>query len=72
MTTHSHPDRQQQLDAIFEGDTAKSTRRAYQRDVRYFWAWSKLALEQNEHYPVEIESVIAFALDHLGHMPTVI
>lgn len=63
------PERKKQLTALLQAGTAKSTRRAYQRDVHYFWAWAKLALEQGEKYPVDENSVIAFILDHLGHMP---
>ena len=65
-----HPNYQQQLDAILQAGTAKSTRRAYARDVIYFWAWAQLALQQGEHYPVSEEVVTQFILDHLGHMPT--
>lgn len=54
-------------DIISQG-TAASTRHAYERDVAYFWAWSKLALEQDESYPVDEESVIRFVLDHMGYM----
>lgn len=70
MTTTplSQPDRQRQLDAILLAGTAKSTRRAYKRDVLYFWAWAQLALQQGERYPVSEDTVIAFILDHLGHM----
>ena len=80
MSTLTHParqtlrkkQRQKQLDAILEGGTARSTRRAYVRDVTYFWAWARLAmkgtLQQQEHYPVSEDTVIAFILDHLGHL----
>ncbi len=64
----SSTDRQQQLNAILEGGTAKSTRRAYLRDVTYFWVWAQLALQQSEQYPVSEQTVIAFILDHLGHL----
>lgn len=67
--TPSPSDREQQLTDILQAGTAKSTRRAYQRDVTYFWAWSQLSLQQGEHYPVSEDNVIAFILDHLGHMP---
>lgn len=53
---------------IITAGTAYSTRRAYQRDVDYFWAWSQLALEQKVNYPVSVETVIRFVLDHIGHM----
>ena len=58
----------QEYSAIIEAGTAKSTRRAYARDVIYFWAWAKLALEQDVHYPVSEEVVIKFILNHIGQM----
>ena len=64
-----HSDYQQQLDAILQAGTAKSTRRAYARDVSYFWAWAQLALQQDEHYPVSEEVVTQFIVDHLGYTP---
>lgn len=62
------PHRQQQLAAILTAGTAASTRRAYRRDVHYFWTWAQLALQQAEKYPVPEDTVIAFILDHLGHL----
>jgi len=53
---------------IITADTARSTRRAYQRDVDYFWAWAKLALPQKVKYPVSVETVIRFVLEHIGYM----
>ena len=65
----SASDWQRQYDALVHAGIAASTRRAYERDVHYFWSWSKLALEQSEQYPVEEQSVIRFILDHLSDMP---
>lgn len=48
--------------------TAASSRRAYSRDLKYFWAWAELALQQTEQYPVALETVIRFVLDHTGAM----
>lgn len=58
----------QEYSAIIEAGTAKSTRRAYARDVLYFWAWAQLALQLDVHYPVSEEVVIRFVLDHIGNM----
>ena len=58
--------------ALISAGTAHSTRRAYQRDVAYFWAWAKLALKQNETYPAHEDTVIRFVLDHVGNMKTTI
>jgi integrase len=62
------PDWQSQYDAFVQAGTAASTRRAYVRDVRYFWAWAELALVQPERYPVSTDTVIRFVLDHLTNM----
>ena len=48
--------------------TAQSTRRAYNRDLRYFWAWASESLNINPIYPVSTETLIRFALEHSGHM----
>lgn len=54
---------------IITAGTARSTRRAYHRDVTYFWAWAQLALQhKKESYPASEETVIRFVLDHIGHM----
>ena len=66
----SASDWQRQYDALVHAGIAASTRRAYERDVAYFWAWSQLALQQRETYPVNEESVIRFVLDHIGNMNT--
>jgi integrase len=68
MTDQSQKDWQRLYSDIVTAGTAKSTRRAYTRDVKYFWAWAQLALQQVESYPVTEEAVIRFVLEHLGHM----
>lgn len=68
MPQDPHNSWQDTYASVIEAGTAKSTRRAYARDVRYFWTWSKLALQQDVHYPVSEETVIRFVLDHIGHM----
>ena len=54
---------------ILDAGTADNTRRAYAGDLRYFWAWSRLALGLDEHYPVSIAAVIRFVTDHLEGLP---
>lgn len=54
-------------DAIQAG-TSISTRRAYERDVRYFWAWAAESLHIKPNYPVPTEALIQFILEHSGHM----
>lgn len=44
----------QEYSAIIEAGTAKSTRRAYARDVIYIWARAQLALQQDIRYPVSL------------------
>jgi len=62
----SHPDWQADYAALIQAGTSASTRRAYARDVRYFWAWAHTALSLPEHYPVAVETVIHFVLDHVN------
>lgn len=54
-------------DALHEG-TSKSTRRAYMRDTRYFWAWAAESLGIKPRFPVNSETLIRFILEHSGHM----
>ncbi len=70
MTQILNSDWQSVYTDIITAGTARSTRRAYQRDATYFWAWAKLALGQKESYPATEEAVIRFVLDHIGHMTT--
>jgi len=61
------PDWKADFDKWIEEGTAKSTRRAYDRDIAYFWSWCEeyLRLEKN-HYPVSPEVIIQFCLYHLN------
>lgn len=60
----------QQVRAVFQEGTPENTRRAYQSDMRYFWAWAA-AIEWTDTavYPVPVEKVIQFITDHLEGMP---
>jgi len=62
----SPPDWQADYTALIQAGTAASTRRAYARDGRYFWAWAHAAVNLSEHYPVAVETVIRFVLDHVN------
>lgn len=55
--------------ALVQAGLAANSRRAYQRDVGYFFAWSALALHLGEHYPVSVETVCRFILDHIQGLP---
>ena len=61
------PDWQADFDKWIEQGTAKSTRRAYDRDIAYFWQWTEhhLSIMKNS-YPVTPEAIIQFCLYHLA------
>lgn len=66
-TTNTLPDWQADFDKWIEQGTAKSTRRAYDRDIQYFWSWLEEHLSITKHsYPVTPEVVIQFCLYHLS------
>lgn len=52
--------------AILTAGTARSTRRAYERDVRAFFTWTQATYQQGEHFPVDETTVIAFILDQVA------
>lgn len=56
---------QTEFDQWIEQGTATSTRRAYGRDVKYFWQWMQSHLSQSETYPATHSDVIQFCLYHL-------
>ena len=47
------------------GGAAPTTRRAYEGDLRYFWAWAAHDLGLTESYPVARQVVEKFVYDHL-------
>jgi len=55
----------QRYQSILSEGTALSTRRAYRRDTRAFFAWLNSSYNQVEHYPVSEDLVVAFILDKL-------
>lgn len=54
------------------GGIAKSTHRAYERDIRYFENWHRLVLGVELSYPVAVSTLIRFIIDHLSHMDSAI
>ena len=48
-----------------EQGTSASTRRAYQRDVRYFWQWVHTHIDSTLSYPATVDTVLPFCLYHL-------
>jgi len=68
---HHLPDWQSDYAQWLEQGTAPSTRRAYQRDVTYFWQWVHHHLDPTLTYPISAEGVLQFCLYHLDpHSPT--
>ena len=66
-TKNTLPDWQADFEQWIEAGTAKSTRRAYDRDIAYFWRWiEKYLPHQKKQYPVTSEVVIQFCLYHLS------
>ena len=60
---------QERVRQILDAGTADNTRRAYQGDLRYFWAWARLALGLAELYPVPLAVLVRFITDHLEGLP---
>lgn len=54
--------------AALEAGITPTTRRAYRRDVRYLSSWTKHTHKKTESYPVSIDLVVKFILEHTGHM----
>ena len=54
--------------AIIEQATADNTKAAYRKDLAYFWAWAVLAVGMDPTYPVPVDALIKFILDHSGTM----
>lgn len=64
-----NPNWQAGFDSLIEAGTAKSTRRAHIRDIRYFDEWLQLSCDVELHYPVALEHVIGFIIEHSIDMP---
>lgn len=56
------------LDLIIDEGTAKSTKRAHQRDLKYFFSWLLISCHVEELYPVKLDYVMGFIVEHSGHM----
>lgn len=53
-----------------QAGTSTSTRRAYTRDVTYYWVWAKTRLRRRQYrYPIRVDDAMTFILDHTGSMP---
>lgn len=65
--TNTLPDWKADFDKWIEDGTAKSTRRAYDRDIAYFWQWVKEHLTIIDYnYPVTPDVILQFCLYHLA------
>ena len=53
---------------IIEQATADNTREAYRKDLAYLWAWAAMAIGMDPTYPVSVDALIKFILDHSGTM----
>ncbi len=58
--------------AVIEKATAENTRAAYRKDLAYFWSWAAAALGIEPAYPVSVDVLIKFILDHTGGMNPII
>ena len=63
------PETRERVRSILNAGIADNTRRAYAGDLRYFWAWARLALGLAEVYPVQPAAVVRFITDHLEGLP---
>lgn len=63
------PETRERVRTILDAGIADNTRRAYTGDLRYFWAWARLALGLAEAYPVQPAAVVRFIVDHLEGLP---
>lgn len=68
-TNYFDSETQERVRSILEAGIADNTRRAYASDLRYFWAWARLALGLAEVYPVPLGAVVRFVTDHLIGLP---
>lgn len=58
------------LDSLIQAGTAKSTQRAHDRDIRYFCEWLKISCDAVLSYPVALEHIIGFIVEHSVSMPS--
>jgi len=54
--------------AVLDAGTAASTKRAYKRDLTYFTAWHQATFKRTPRFPVPVDTIIRFILDHNGKM----
>jgi len=53
---------------VLDAGTAASTKRAYTRDLNYFTDWHLVTFKRKPRYPVPVDTIIRFILDHNGKM----
>lgn len=54
------------LETILREGISPHTRRAYRGDLRYFWAWARVAQGLEESYPVPVPVLVEFCVQHLS------
>ncbi len=57
--------RDQRIDQIRRDGTAQNTVLAYNKDLKYFWAWAAIAKGIQEDYPIDTRIIEDFVLDHV-------
>lgn len=60
---------QDAIQELLRGAPAPNTERAYAADVRYFWAWARVACVMAESYPVDPDVVRLFVEQHVVGLP---
>lgn len=58
--------------AVLDAGTSRSTKRAYKRDLAYFTAWHRATFKRKPRYPIAVDTIIRFILDHNGKMDTAV
>jgi len=58
-------DLQNRIDSLIQAGTAENTRRAYASDIKRFWAWADQTLGIQTIYPIQVNVILQFIMDHL-------
>lgn len=58
--------------SLIHAGIAKNTRVSHVRDVRYFWARYALRVKKRPRYPIALETIQLFIIDHIKGLPKAI
>ncbi|MET0115990.1 MAG: tyrosine-type recombinase/integrase [Sedimenticola sp.] len=61
---------EQRVTQLIDEGIADNTREAFQRDREYFERWAELRFRRTLTYPVSVETVLQFVVDHSDQMPS--